>query len=171
MLAHEIGGSPSAPAVVGRSIWARIGDRRQRSFVTGYLGWPPGFQNHEDIRRIIHVGRRQRVADGGQTSVPWRLSRSVIDSLGPAGAEFARIAEYALGRFGVGLGRSAHRSSGSCVTVRWAHGDKRCDRPAVLVHHRRSGAWCCRDPFRILPHKLIGAVTCSSMMQALVRDG
>ena len=30
------------------------------------------------------------MADGGQTSVPWRLSRSVIDSVGPAGAEFAR---------------------------------------------------------------------------------
>ena len=39
---------------------------------------------------------RQRVADGGQTSLPWRLSRSVIDSVGLAGTEFARIAEYAL---------------------------------------------------------------------------
>jgi len=29
------------------------------------------------------------VADGGQTSVPWQLSRSVIDSVGLAGAEFA----------------------------------------------------------------------------------
>jgi hypothetical protein len=28
--------------------------------------------------------------------VPWRLSRSVIYSVGPAGAQFARIAEYAL---------------------------------------------------------------------------
>ena len=27
--------------------------------------------------------------DGGQTPVPWRLSRSVIDSVGLAGAEFA----------------------------------------------------------------------------------
>jgi len=32
---------------------------------------------------------------GGQTSVPWRLSRSLIDSVGPVGAEFARNAEYA----------------------------------------------------------------------------
>src|SRR5260370_18472887 len=38
----------------------------------------------------MHAGRRQRVAYGGEASVPWRLSRSVIDSVGPAGAEFAR---------------------------------------------------------------------------------
>jgi hypothetical protein len=37
----------------------------------------------------MHAGRRQRVPHGGQTSVPWRLSRSVIDSVGPAGAELA----------------------------------------------------------------------------------
>jgi len=36
----------------------------------------------------MQAGRRQRVADSGQASVPWRLSRSVIDSDGPAGAEF-----------------------------------------------------------------------------------
>jgi len=42
------------------------------------------------------AGRRQRVANGGQTSVPWRLSRSVIDSVGLAGAEFARNAESEL---------------------------------------------------------------------------
>jgi len=35
------------------------------------------------------------MADGGQASVPWRLARSVIDSVGPAGAKFARNgAEY-----------------------------------------------------------------------------
>ena len=34
----------------------------------------------------MHAGRRQRVTDGGQTSVPWRLSRSVIDSVGRAAA-------------------------------------------------------------------------------------
>ena len=43
---------------------------------------------------------RQRVADGGQTSVPWRLSRSVIDSVGPAGAEFAQNAESVRGGAG-----------------------------------------------------------------------
>jgi hypothetical protein len=32
------------------------------------------------------------------------------------------IAEYALGRFGIGLGQSARRSSRSGVTVRWAYG-------------------------------------------------
>jgi hypothetical protein len=36
----------------------------------------------------MHAGRHQRVADGGQTSVPWRPSRSVKDSVGLAGAEF-----------------------------------------------------------------------------------
>jgi len=30
------------------------------------------------------------VAADSQTPLPWRLSRSVIDSVGPAGAEFAR---------------------------------------------------------------------------------
>jgi len=30
---------------------------------------------------------------GGRTSLPCRLSRSVIDSVGPAGAEFARDAD------------------------------------------------------------------------------
>ena len=34
----------------------------------------------------MHAGRCQRVTDGGQTSVPWRLSRSVIDSVGRAAA-------------------------------------------------------------------------------------
>src|SRR5258708_7650619 len=35
----------------------------------------------------------------------------------------AHNAEYALGRFGIGLGRSARRSSRSGVTARWAYGD------------------------------------------------
>jgi hypothetical protein len=48
----------------------------------------------QDIQGSMHAGRRQRVADGGQTPVPWRLSRSVIDSVGPAGVEFARNADY-----------------------------------------------------------------------------
>jgi hypothetical protein len=43
----------------------------------------------------MQAGRRQRVAGGGQTPVLWRLSRSVIDSVGPAGAEFARNADSA----------------------------------------------------------------------------
>jgi len=64
--------------------------------VKGYPDRPPGFQDHEDIQDSVHAGRRQRVADGGQASVPWRLSRSVIDSVGLAGAEFARNAKYAL---------------------------------------------------------------------------
>jgi hypothetical protein len=81
------------PGVIGLLIWARIDDQRRRSFVTDYPGRPPGFQDHEDIRGIMHAGRRQRVADGGQTPVPWRLSRSVINSVGPVGAEFARNAE------------------------------------------------------------------------------
>jgi hypothetical protein len=51
--------------VIGLSIWARIDDQRQRSFVTGYPGRPPGFEDHEDIGRSMHAGRRQRVAYGG----------------------------------------------------------------------------------------------------------
>jgi hypothetical protein len=64
-------------------------------FVTGYPRRPPGFQDHyEGIRGRMCAGRRQRVAAvGGQTSLLWRLSRSVIDSVSPAGAEFARNAE------------------------------------------------------------------------------
>jgi hypothetical protein len=63
-----------AGPVIGLSIWARIDDQRQRSFVTGYPGRPPGFEDHEDIRRSMHAGRRQRVACGGRPSVPWQLT-------------------------------------------------------------------------------------------------
>jgi hypothetical protein len=59
-------------------------------FRDGLPDRPPAFQDREDIRGSMRVGRRQRVAGGGQTPVPWRLSRSVIDSVGPAGAEFAQ---------------------------------------------------------------------------------
>jgi hypothetical protein len=38
-----------------------------------------------NIRSRVRAGRRQRVAVGGQTPVPWRLSRSVNNSAGPAG--------------------------------------------------------------------------------------
>jgi hypothetical protein len=80
---------------IGLFIWAQIDDQRQCSFVTGYPGRPPGFHEHEDIPGSLHAGRHQRVANGGQT-VPRRLSRSVIDSAGPAGADFARNADSAL---------------------------------------------------------------------------
>ena len=43
----------------------------------------------------MHAERRQGAADGGQASLPWRLSQSVIDSVRPAGAEFARNADSA----------------------------------------------------------------------------
>jgi hypothetical protein len=40
----------------------------------------------------MHAGDAiKRVAGSGQTSDPWRLSRSVIDSDGLAGAEFSPI--------------------------------------------------------------------------------
>lgn len=45
--------------------------------------------------------------DGGQTSVPWWLSRSVIDSVGLAGAEFARFAESGADLLSAGLGGDA----------------------------------------------------------------
>jgi hypothetical protein len=48
----------------------------------------PACARNQRTRQVsMHVGRRQRVADGGQTSVPWRLLRSVINAVGPAGAE------------------------------------------------------------------------------------
>ena len=59
-------------------------------------------------RGSMHAGRRQRVADGGQAPVPWRLSRSVIDSVGPAGTEFARNADFVLAK-----ARLTLRSSGA----------------------------------------------------------
>ena len=66
---------------------------------------------------------RQRVADGGQTSVPWRLSRSVIDSLGPAGAEFARIADSV---------RCARVSITAVSVCRWStHGGFRCQQSVL----------------------------------------
>jgi hypothetical protein len=59
----------------------------------GLPGRPPAFQEHEDIRGSMRAGRRQRVAGGGQTPVPRRLSQSVIDSVGPAAAQVVQI-EY-----------------------------------------------------------------------------
>ena len=56
--------------VIGLSIWARIDDQRQRSFVTGYPGRPPGFQDHEDIRGSMHACRRQRLADAARRRSP-----------------------------------------------------------------------------------------------------
>ena len=59
----------------------------------------------------MRAGRRQRVAVGGQTSLPWRLSRSVIDSVGPAGVEFARNADSALEDCQVRVSHTAPRSA------------------------------------------------------------
>src|SRR5262245_40903190 len=58
-------------------------------FRDGLPGSATRLQNHEDIRGRMRAARRQAVAVGGRTSLPWRLSRSVIDSVGLAGAEFA----------------------------------------------------------------------------------
>jgi hypothetical protein len=63
--------------VIGSFISARIDDQRQRSFVTGYPGWPPAFLGHEGIRGPMRAGRcRRRVAVRGWAPVPRRLSRS-----------------------------------------------------------------------------------------------
>ena len=90
---HDGLADPDA-ARIGLSIWARIDDQRQRSFVTGYPGRPPGFEDHEDIRarhacRTPSAGGLRRPAVG---SVAANVSPSVIDSVGLAGAGFARIA-------------------------------------------------------------------------------
>jgi len=39
----------SDSGVTGLFAWARIDDQQQRSFVTGYPGRRPGFQDHDDI--------------------------------------------------------------------------------------------------------------------------
>jgi len=61
-------------------------------FVTDYPAPTARLRDREDSRRRFRAGHLQRVTAGGQMSLPWRLSRSVIDSVGPAGAEFARNA-------------------------------------------------------------------------------
>ena len=131
--------------VIGLLIWARIADQRQRSFVMSYPGRPPGFQDREDIRGSMHAGRRQPVAGGGQTSVPWGLSRSVIDSVGPAGAGFARNADYGLviyGVHGVVVGAQINHSGvlfglSPSPCARWrAHAGSACPQG-----HRAEPAW------------------------------
>ncbi len=73
------------------------------------------------------------MADGGQASVPWRLARSVIDSVGPAGAKFARNgAEYERRRNCVGSARVGAPIVRFCAPMgRWVR------RPAS----RQSSAW------------------------------
>jgi hypothetical protein len=85
--------SASVALVIGLLICARIGDQRQRCFVTGYPGPITRLQDYEGIRGRMHAARRQPSLD--QTSLPWRLSRSVINAVDLAGAEFARNAESA----------------------------------------------------------------------------
>jgi hypothetical protein len=64
-----------------------------RCFVTGYPGPITRLQDYEGIRGRRYAARRQPSLD--QTSLPWRLSRSVINAVDLAGAEFARNAESA----------------------------------------------------------------------------
>ena len=92
-------------------------------------GRPHGFQDHEDIRGSMHAGGRQRVADCGQTPVPWRLSRSVTDSVGPAGALslpniFCRSIRVRRGRSGTEapvLAPSPLRCIASCRALARSH--------------------------------------------------
>src|SRR5260370_987948 len=77
--------SAAAAVVTGLFIWLRIDDQRQRSFVTAYWDRPPGSQEHKDIRGRMCADRRECMPGGGQTLLPWRISRSVIASAGPAG--------------------------------------------------------------------------------------
>jgi hypothetical protein len=53
----------------------------------------PAFTITKTSEAVCVQDARQRVAVGGQTSLPWWLSRSVIDSVGLAGTEFAQNAE------------------------------------------------------------------------------
>jgi hypothetical protein len=52
----------------------------------------PAFTITKASEAVCVQDARQRVAVGGQTSLPWWLSRSVIASVGLAGAGFARNA-------------------------------------------------------------------------------
>ena len=81
--------------VIGLVIRVRIDDERQRSFVTGYPGPTVWLQDYEGIRARMRAERRQQVAVGGQILLPWRLSRSVVDAVDVAGADFALPADYA----------------------------------------------------------------------------
>jgi hypothetical protein len=44
------------------------------------------FQDHETSEAVMHAGCCQRMANGDQAPVPWRLSHSVIFLAGPAAA-------------------------------------------------------------------------------------
>src|SRR5712692_2980410 len=106
----------SRTSVIGLFIWARIDDQRQRSFVTGYPGPPARLSESRRHRGRMRAGRRQPAATGGQTSHLYRLSRSVINSVGPAGAEFARIADSAR-LLSVLLARMGERRSAGYLRV------------------------------------------------------
>src|SRR5437588_5930219 len=62
----------------------------------------------------MHAGRRQRAAVGGQKSLPWRY-RSVIDSVGLAGADSAPNADSARTSEPSPLDEGTHRSTGSGI--------------------------------------------------------
>ena len=91
------------------AVCARIGDQRQRYFVTRYPGPTTRLPDDQGIRGRMHAERRQPSAD--QTSLPWQLSQSVINAVDPAGTERARHAEYAIVSWTVSRPEAASRLS------------------------------------------------------------
>jgi hypothetical protein len=63
---------------------------RNRNAATAPGGFGPAFRITKTSEAVCMQAAVSELDDGGQTPVPWRLSRSVIDSVGLAGAEFAR---------------------------------------------------------------------------------
>ena len=74
----------------GNFIWVRIDDQRQRSFVTGYPGRPPAFRVTKTSETVCMQDAVSEWPTAARCRVPWRLSRSVIDSVWLVGAEFAQ---------------------------------------------------------------------------------
>jgi len=71
---------------------ASIGDRR----CEGWLG-RPAFKITKTSGAVMHAGCCQRMANGDQAPVPWRLSHSVILLAGPAAASSrCRIFTYCI---------------------------------------------------------------------------
>ena len=84
----------------------------------------------------MRAERRQRVADGGQTSLPWPPSRSVIDSVGTAGDELARPIRHRL-RPTCGRRYVRPRTAGPFRVTPWAEGSCRVTLPHRELEYGR----------------------------------
>lgn len=81
-----------ARTAIAQAWWARRAVITSEIIVPGYPGRPPCFKITKRSNGGRQARRRRRGAGCGQTPGPERLSPSVIDPVGPEGAEFALIA-------------------------------------------------------------------------------